>query len=138
MNSWWQGVLVLGAALVLVSAFLVAFVVIPLVRADTFPGAAPDRAVPAFWANVLLSLLVAAAAVTSSRLGSNRSTLRRALAGVLGLLALVLGLFLIDAAIAFSRHGAGMHGAVVALWACVCLDVAAGIGMVWSALARRR
>jgi len=30
-----------------------------------------------------------------------------------------------------------MHGAVVALWVCVCLDVAAGIGMVGSALVRQ-
>ena len=137
MHSWRQHILVVGAALMLVSAALVVFRVIPLVRADTFPGAAPDRAVPAFWANVLLVLLVVAAAVTSSRLGSNRATLRRALAGAPGLLALVLGLLLIDAAIAFSGHGPGMHGAVVALWVCVCLDVAAGIGMFVSAYARQ-
>ncbi|TFG50841.1 MAG: hypothetical protein E4H37_08735 [Gemmatimonadales bacterium] len=137
MHSWRQRILMLGAALMLVSAAIVAFGVIPLVRVDTFPGAAPDQAVPAFWGNVLLLLLVAAAAVTSSRLGSNRATLRRALAGVPGLLALVLGLLLIDAATAFSGHGPGMHGAVVALWVCVCLDVAAGIGMVGSAFARQ-
>jgi len=127
----------LGAALMLVSAAIVAFGMIPLVRADTFPGAAPDRAVPAFWANVLLVLLVVAAAVTSSRLGSNRATLRRVLAGVAGFLALVLGLLLIDAAAAFSGHGPGMHRAVVALWVCVCLDVAGGIAMVGSAFARQ-
>jgi len=127
----------MGTALMLVSAAIVTFGVIPLVRADTFPGAAPDRAVPAFWANVLLVLLVAAAAVTSSRLGSNRATLRRVLAGVTGFLALVLGLLLIDAAAAFSGHGPGMHGAVVALWVCVCLDVAGGIAMVGSAFARQ-
>ncbi len=56
----------------------------------------------AFW--VWLGLQVAAAAVAASRLGSNRARLRRVLAGVPGLLALVLGLFLIDAAAAFSRR----------------------------------
>ena len=137
MHSWRQRVLMLGAAMMLVSASLVAFGVIPFVRADTFPGAAPDRAVPAFWGNVLLLLFVAAAAVTSSRLGSSRATLRCVLAGVPGFLALVLGLLLIDAATAFSGHGPGMHGAVVALWVCVCLDVAAGIGMIGTALVRR-
>ena len=137
MHSWRQRILMLGAALMLASASVVVFGVIPPVRTDTFPGATPDSAVPAFWGNVLLVLLVAAAAVTSSRLGSNRATLRRALAGVPGLLALVLGLLLIDAAAAFSGHGPGMHGAVVALWVCVCLDVAAGIGMIGTALVRR-
>jgi len=138
MHSWRQRILMLGAALLLASAALVAFGVIPLVRADIFPRTTPDRAVPAFWANVLLVLLVAAAAVTSSRLGSNRATLRRVLAGVPGLLVLVLGLLLIDAATVFSGHGPGMHGAVAALWVCVCLDVAAGVGMVGSALVRQR
>jgi len=137
MHSWRQRILMLGAALMLASAAFVAFGVIPLVRADTFPSATPDSAVPAFWGNVLLVLLVAAAAVTSSRLGLSRATLRRALAGIPGLLALVLGLVLIDAATAYSGHGPGMHGAVVALWVCVCLDVAAGIGMVGSALVRQ-
>ena len=137
MHSWRQRILMLGAALMLVSAAIVAFGVIPLVRGDTFPGAAPDQAVPAFWANVLFVLLAVVAAVGSSRIGSNRATLRRVLAGVSGFLALVLGLLLIDAAAAFSGHGPGMHGAVVALWVCVCLDVAAGIGMVGSAFARQ-
>lgn len=137
MHSWRQRILMLGAALMLASASVVAFDVIPPVRADTSPGATPGSAVPAFWGNALIALLVAAAAVASSRLGSSRATLRRALAGIPGLLALVLGLALIDAATAFSGHGPGMHGAVVALWVCVCLNIVAGIGMVGSALVRQ-
>ena len=137
MHSWRQRIFMLGAALMLASASVVAFGVIPPVRADTFPGATPDRAVPAFGGNALLALLVAAAAAASSRLGLSRATLRRALAGIAGLLALVLGLALIDAATAYSGHGPGMHGVVVALWVCVCLDVVAGIGMAGSALVRR-
>jgi len=138
MHSWRLRILMLAAALMLTSAGIVAFVVIPLVRADTFPGATPDRAVPAFWGNVVLVLLVAAAAVIASRLGLERATLRRVLAGVPGLVALGLGLALIDAATAFSGHGPAMHRAVVALWVCVCIDVAAGIGLVGSALVRQR
>jgi hypothetical protein len=67
----------------------------------------------------------------------SRATLRRALAGIPGLLALVLGLLLIDAATGLSGHGPGMHGAVVALSVWVCLDVIVGIGMVGSALVRQ-
>lgn len=138
MQSWRQRLLMLAAVLLVVSAAIVALGVIPLVRADTFPGAAPERAVPAFWGNVALVLLVAAAAITASRLRWSRATLRRVLVGVSGLVALLLGLLLIDAASAFSGHGPAMHRAVVALWVCVCLDVAAGIGMVGSALGRQR
>ena len=137
MHSLRQRILMLSAALLLASAAFVTFGVIPPVRVDTFPGATPEGAVPALWANVLLVLLVAVAAVTSSRLGLTRATLRRVVAGVPGLLVLLLGLLLIDAATAYSEHGPGMHGAVVALWGCVCLDVAAGVGMVGSAWLRQ-
>jgi len=137
MHSWRQRLLMLGAALLLVSAAFVAFGVIPLVRADTTPGAMPERAVPAFWGNVLLVLLAAAAAVASARLGLNHATMRRVLAGVAGFLALILGLALIDAATAFSGHGPAMRGAVVALWGCVCLDIGAGIAMIVSARFRQ-
>jgi hypothetical protein len=130
-------ILLLGAAFLLASAAIVAFGVIPPVRSDTFPLATPDRAVPAFWGNVLLSVLAAATALASSRAGSTRATLRRVLPGVAGLVALLLGLLLIDAATAFSGHGPEMHGAVVALWVCVCLDLAGGASMVVSALVRR-
>lgn len=133
MHSWPRRILVLGAAFMLASAAVVAFDVIPPVRTDTFPLATPDRAVPAFWGNVLLALLVAAAALASSRVGSTRATLRRVLSGVLGLLALLLGLLLIDAATAFSGHGPAMHRAVLALWVCVCFDLAGGVSMVGSA-----
>jgi hypothetical protein len=51
--------------------------------------------------------------------------------------ALLLGLLLIDAATALSGHGPGMHGAGVALWVCVCLDLVGGASMVISAFARR-
>jgi hypothetical protein len=122
----------LGAGLVLASAAVVAFGVIPLVRADTYPQATPDRAVPAFWANVLLSVLVAAAAFASSR-----AAVRRILPGVAGIVAVLLGLVLIDAATAFSGHGPGMRGAVVALWVCVCLDLAGGALMGIAAFVRR-
>jgi hypothetical protein len=128
MHSWRQRILMLGAALMMASAAIVTFGVIPLVR---------GRAVPAFWANVLFVLLAVVAAVASSRLGSTRATLRRALASVSGFVALVLGLLLIDAASAFSGHGLGMNGVVVALWVCVCLDVLAGIGIIGSAFVRQ-
>lgn len=130
-------ILLLGAALLLASAAIVAFGVIPSVRSDTFPRATPDRAVPAFWENVLLSVLVSATALASSRAGSTRATLRRVLPGVAGLVALLLGLLLIDAATAFSGHGPEMHRAVVALWVCVCFDLVGGGLMVVSAFMRR-
>jgi hypothetical protein len=130
--------LLIGAFLTLAAAAVIALGVIPRVRADTFPGATPDRAVVGFWVNVILAVLTAAAALVSTRLGASRPTMRRVLPGVAGLVALLLGLALMDAAAAYSGHGPGMHGATVALWACVCLDLAGGALMVVAALIRRR
>lgn len=133
-----QRMLLLGAFLALASAAVIAVGVIPRVRADTFPGATPDRAIPAFWVNVLLTVLAAAAALASARLGSNRATLRRVLPGAAGVVAMLLGLALMDAAAAYSGHGPGMYTASAALWVCACLDLAGGASMVVSAFLRRR
>jgi hypothetical protein len=138
MHSWPRRILVFAALLMLASAAVVAFGVIPAVRADTYPSATPDRAVPAFWVNAVLTVLGAAAALACLRVAASRATLRRALSGVPGLLALLLGLVLIDAATAYPQHGPAMHGAVVALWVCAGFDLLAGASLLGLALVWRR
>ncbi|HQR44969.1 MAG TPA: hypothetical protein PLB02_01965 [Thermoanaerobaculia bacterium] len=119
------------------TAAVIAILVIPPVRADTFPHATPERAVPAFWINVILNVLVAAEAFDASRLRSGSPARRRVWTGLSGLVALLLGLALMDAATALAAHGPAMRGAVVALWVCVCLDLAGGVLMVVSAFSLR-
>lgn len=134
---WPQRLLLFAAVATFATAAVLAVSVIPPVRADTFPHATPQRAVPAFWVNVILNILVAAEAFGSSRLRSGRATPRRVWAGVSGLVALLLGLALMDAATALAAHGPAMRGAVVALWVCVCLDLAGGVLMIVSAFMQR-
>jgi len=55
--------LLVCAVLFVIVALVVALGVIPPVQADTSPGAAPERAVPAFWVNIGLQLLAAATLV---------------------------------------------------------------------------
>ena len=132
MHSWPRRMLLIGAALMLASAASVAVSVIPAVRADTFPHATPERAVPAFWVAIVLDVLVAGTALASGRFGY------RVLAGIMGIVALLLGLALVDAATAYPAHGPAMHAVVVVLWLCVGFDLAGGLSMIASAVTPRR
>jgi hypothetical protein len=126
----------LAAALMLTSAAIISFAVIPLVRRDTFSRSTPDTAISAFLGVALIGILLAAAPLAAARISSSHPALGRVLSGVAGVLSVLLGLLLIDAALAYAGHGRGMLGAVVALWACVVFDVAAGGSMVGVAFKR--
>ncbi len=137
MPMWRQKAPVLGAVLTLLAALIVAFGVIPRVRADAFPVATPNRAATAFWGTALLSLLLAAMAFIAAGLGASRDSLRGLLLGVAGLVTVLIGVLLMDAAGAFSGHGPAMGGVVVALWVCVCFYVAGGLLITASAFVPR-
>lgn len=133
-----SGLLTRFAALAMsATAAVLALVVVPAVRADPFPGAAPDRAASGFAVGIILHLLLAAQALVASRLDAQRARHRRAWTGAAGVLGLLLGVAMIDAAMAFVAHGPPMRGAVVALWTCVLLDVSGGAAMIGGAFAPR-
>jgi len=129
--------LVPGALLLLVSALILALCVVPAVRADTFPRATPGRAVPALWANLLVTALMAGTALVTLGGRSNRTRLRRVAGGIAGAVAALLGLLLIDAAAAFAGHGPEMRGAVVGLWVSVGCSLLGGAAILMAALVRR-
>lgn len=135
--DWTRRLLLVAAVATFATAAVLATSVIPPVRTDPFPNATPQRAVPAFWVNVILNVLLAAEAYGLSRVRSGTVTRRRAWAGVSGLVALLLGLALMDAATALAGHGPAMRAAVVALWVCVCLDLAGGLLMIVAASMQR-
>jgi di/tricarboxylate transporter len=120
--------LLFGAGIIFVVGIVVSVWVIPRVATD--PVATPDSAIPSFWANVIAGVLVGVVMLTASF--TSRSRARIALLWLAGVGALVLGLFLLDAAFAFASHGPSMQGVSVALFGCVggCLvaEVLAVIG----------
>jgi hypothetical protein len=124
-----------AAAMMLTSAALIAFGVVPSVRADHFPQASSGDAIPVFRVIVAIELFLALAAVAASRVDSSQAR-HRSLSVAAGVVSVLLGLLLIDAAAAYAGHGPGMRGAVVALWACVGLGVAAGASMLVSTFRR--
>jgi len=137
MRVWPSRVLVPGVLLLLVSALIIALWVVPAVRADTSPHAAPGQAVPAFWANLLLTALMAGTGLAALGGRVNRTRLRRVAGAIAGAVAALLGLLLIDAAAALAGHGPEMRGAVVGLWVSVGCNLLGGVAILMAALVRR-
>jgi hypothetical protein len=124
--------LLVGAALLVVVALVIATGVIPPVRADTFPLALPGRAAAAFWVNVVLCLVVAALLVLAAVRTEKRSRRSAVALGFLAAFVLLLALALFDAGSAFRAHGPALHGATVLLFLCAAADLLAGILVVAS------
>jgi phosphoglycerol transferase MdoB-like AlkP superfamily enzyme len=115
------------AALLVVVALVVAAGVIPPVKGDTFPLGTPQRAVPAFWINVLVTLLAAAVLAFIAIRAEGRSRPLTIALGLLAFLALLLAVALTDAAFAYRSHGPAMHTASILLFLCAAVDFLAAM-----------
>jgi cytochrome c biogenesis factor len=126
--------LLIVAALLVAVAVLIAGGVIPPVKTDTFPQATPERAVPAFWFNVMFNLVVA---VILGVIGFRTTGRRRWSTIVLwsaGLLTLLLAFALNDAAFAYREHGPALHPATIVLHFCSVADLVAALVALSAAL----
>ena len=110
------------------SAVLLAALVIPGAQADRFPGATPERAVPVLWllvgANFAFAFLLFALSRTAATLANWRW---RVVACLAALPILLMGLAMTDGAVAYWGHGAPMRPAAVALFGSAASNVVAGI-----------
>ena len=105
-----------AAALMVGVALVVAAGVVPLTRADTFPTATPEKAVPVFWGAAILNLLGAACLMF---IGAGAGRSRRPSPVELGFLAFLsfVVAFLLAPTVTFLSHGstgvmAGILGGV--------------------------
>jgi hypothetical protein len=106
------------AALLVAVALVVAAGVVPLTKANTFPQATPENAVPVFWGIVVLNLLVAASlAFIAVRAGDGRR-LSPIVLGFLAFLAFVPACLLAVAGFASLGHGPSMRIASILLLLC--------------------
>jgi len=110
--------LFVSAALLIVVAFVVALGVIPPVKADTFPLATPEKAVPAFWVNVIFNLTAATALGIMGYRTIARSRFSTSILVLLSILIFIFSYALIDAALACRSHGLAMHHASLFLIFC--------------------
>ena len=120
--------MLLGCTILLVLvAILLALSVIPAVKSDNSPGANPDRAVPAFWVNFGLILFAAIACAVIVIVSKERSRASTTSLVVVGLVVLMLGLALVDAASAYRSHGPSMQSISTLLFICAAVDILVGI-----------
>ena len=122
--------LLVCAILFLLVALVVALRVIPAVSADISPNAVPERAVPPFWVNVGLSVLLAASCGALALRSKGRDWISTTILVVLGIVALLLGLALVDAASAFQSHELLAQGTSMFLFLCAGVDVLSGAMLV--------
>jgi hypothetical protein len=117
-RSTYRRILFVSAALAVVVAVVIIAGVMPSVRADVYPGARPEKAIPAFWANVAISLLVAAVLMGLALASERRGRCRRVVTGLAGLTILLCGVALLDAGAAFGHHGPTLSLVSTVLFVC--------------------
>jgi hypothetical protein len=131
--------MLLACAVLLVAvAIVVALGVIPPVQLATFPGATPERAVPAFWVTVGLNFITAATLVCIAIWSKGRSWISTSVLVIIGLVALFLGIALTDAFFAFQEAGPSMQTVSMLLFFCAAADFLAGALVVTTAFLRPR
>ena len=101
-------------------ALVVTAGVVPPVKADTFWGAAPERAVPVLWWGVALSVLTAMLLVFIAIRATDRTRLSHAALGTLAFL-------LIPPAFAYQSHGPAMQTASILLFLCAASELFAAV-----------
>src|ERR1017187_5308037 len=128
--------LLLAASLAFGIAVIVALGVIPPVRTDTFAGARPGAAATTFAVNAILNVLVGIALLAAVPWRSGGAG--KVLIVVAGVVGLLLGSALLDAAGAFMGHGPGMRTAVVICFAGAAGDLGAGVLVLIAAFRGQR
>ena len=125
-NMFCRRMLLVCALLCFAVAAVLAIGVIQPVKDEVLRGATPERAVQAFWVNIILNLLTSMALVVIAFWSKGRSWPSTSVLVVCGLAALLLGITLFDAGTAYRSHGPTMQTASVILFFCAAADVLAG------------
>jgi hypothetical protein len=127
-----------GAAIFGTIALVIATVVIPPVKADTFPLARPEAAATAFWVSVVLHLLIATALFLIAFRVSDSGGGKAGVLGSLAVFALLLSLALADAANAFQAHGPDLQIATTFLFICTTVGFLTAVLLIIMAFLIRK
>ncbi len=114
----WRRLTLTSAALLVLTAIVVAAGVIPAVSSDTYPGATPRRAAVAFWIHAGLNVLTGTAAGVLAIRARGRTRLDTTLLVVYAVVAFLLAFALTDAASALRSHGPAMRTTANLLFFC--------------------
>jgi quinol-cytochrome oxidoreductase complex cytochrome b subunit len=132
--KFYRSSLLIVAALLVAVAVLIAVGIIPPVKNDTFPRATPERAVPAFFVNVVYNLVVAVVLGVIGFRTTGRSRWSTIVLWSVGLLTLLFAYALNDAAFAYRGHGPALHTATILLHFCSVADLVAALVALIAAL----
>jgi hypothetical protein len=113
--------------LVIVSMMLIAGV-IPSIKAEVLRGGTPEKALVAFWVNIGITVLMAISIFFAVIKLKGRSL--SATSVISGIIVILLGLALFDAASAYSNHGQEMKSASIILFICAAVDAITGISLI--------
>ena len=133
---FYRRMLLVCAVLFVIVAIVVALGVIPPAKADTHPGVNHEKVTAAFWVNISLNLLSAFFIFIIAIRSKERSWKSTSVLIITGLLVLILGLALTDAASAYQKHGPSMQLASILLFICAAVDFLAGVAVTTTAFLR--
>jgi hypothetical protein len=130
--------LLICAATIILADVLLAFIVIPAVKADSYSRANPEVAVVAFWVNVGLGFLLSVGCAMIALFSKGRSKATTTSLVLCGIVILLLGLMLVDAGSAFLSHGSSMKSTSIIIYVCAALLCLSGVLIGISAFLRPR
>lgn len=125
-RSFYRSTLFVSAAVVVFVALILAIGVIQPVNAEVLRGATSEKAVLAFWVIVGLNLLLALTLFLVAMRSNELSWISKFGLVVLGLVVLLFGFGLADAASAYRSHGPAMQSASIFLFICAAADFLVG------------
>jgi len=131
-ENFYRYILYSGAGIVIMTAGLLTFVVIPCIILDKSPEATPGNAVFGTLVTVILHLLILYAFREAIIVNKRKGHLKNIVFIVSGTGLLLLGLIVMDGAFAF-KGNAQMHLASVSMFICVWCDFSAAV-LFFSAL----
>ena len=118
--------LLVCAAVCVIVALVLALGVIQPVKEDVARGATPEKAVMAFWLNIILNLLSALFLFFVAIKSKGRGWMSTSILIIVALVVLLLGLALVDAATAYKGHGPQMQSASIIMFICAAADLLSG------------
>ncbi|MFC2142587.1 hypothetical protein ACFLR7_06610 [Acidobacteriota bacterium] len=122
--------------LCVIVALVVALGAIPRVKADTNPSINHEKVTAAFWVNIGLTLLSAFSLFIIVIRANERSWKSTSVLIIAGLLVLILGLALAQAASAYRNDSPPLHSASILLFICAVVDSLAGVAIISTAFLR--
>ena len=131
---FYRRLLVICGVVLVIAALVLALGVIQPIKADVSRGATQERAVVAFWVNIIVNLLSAAVLFSIAKRSKGRSWISTSILVLAGFIVLILGLALADAASAYQNHDPAMQTASILLLICAAADFIAGIMIATTAL----